>query len=192
AELWRQRHAFGQRADLFDDDLGALLLRLRVLRMADEDGIRMAGMAPGVGERAVRPQFRRVGLGAHREQVAATALSASVAAGFAFTAEHAPGEAFGHQALAKAGGSAEQQGMAEPAGIDRGRGLVVDALLPRRERGIESRGGLAHADSASQCAWSSATASAATTSAGRVASTTRNRAGCAAARARKPARTRSK
>jgi len=135
AVLRGQGELFRELADLFDHDLGARLVGLVVDLVADQQQVGMAGMAERMRGRTVGPHFQRVALHAMREQQAAAAASAGVVTGRAGFAQQAPREAFGERALAQVRGAAEQQAMAEAAAVERGDGLVVDALLPGRERG---------------------------------------------------------
>src|SRR5690606_26339456 len=152
-----QRHLFGQLADLLDHDLGPQLAAILGRDERHQLIVRVAAGGP---------------------QTTTAALAAGLAIGATVGAQQATGEMFGDLALAQPARPAEQQAMPRPAGVERGRGLVVDALLPGREG--------RHPDTcnASRCACSCATACAATASTGWLASMIRNRCGSASARVR--------
>ncbi len=108
-----------------------------------------------------------IGMGAGRDQLGDARI--------AVRPEHVRRERGRDGQLAQTRRPAEQQRMADAFAVERAARVLEHALLPRRETGG------AHATRASR---STRTASAATTSAGRVASRTRKRVGACCARAR--------
>src|SRR5690606_20252673 len=105
-----------------------------------------------------------------REQLAAAAAAAGVAAARARVAQQASRQRARDGALAQTFRAAKQQGVAQAPAVDGGSGLAVDALLPGRELPVD---GVAHCPARH---WrSTAIASAATSTAGREASSTRMR-----------------
>ncbi|MCW0462621.1 hypothetical protein NB717_003689 [Xanthomonas sacchari] len=153
AVLRGQRQLLRDLAHLLDDDLGAELV------------------AGTVGDERNQLQVR---MGASGDQLRA----AQGRGGLALT-EHVRSQLQRHRPLAQAFRPADQQAVAEAAGVERGHGLVVGALLPGRERhaahGVGSCCCCTHAASAAATAW-------ATACGGWLASMTRKRCGSCAAR----------
>jgi hypothetical protein len=89
-------------------------------------------------------------------------------------------EALGDRALAQLRRATKQQAVAQSAGADRSLGLIVDTALPRREYGAHRVASVVAASNTCN----RATACAATTSAGWLASITSKRSGSVAARSR--------
>src|SRR5690606_16517047 len=119
-------------------------------------------------------------------QLAAAAAAAGAPIGARF-AQHVLGQGLDHRALAQPGRPAQQQRMAKATGIQGRGGLVVEAPLP----GGETVRAHACTCRSSQAATAAAT-SRPTACGGCAASITAKRSGSAAARWRKPRRTRSK
>lgn len=96
-------------AHLVDDDLGAQLAA--VLGGRERDHL-------------------QVGMGAGLDQVRAAVVRCGFALGVALLRQHAARQAVHHRALAQPCRAADQQAMAEAAGLQRSDRMIVRALLP--------------------------------------------------------------